>query len=116
MGQTAVGKLLHLNIKEVGRRREARKSIATYEAAKWIGVISMPFSTTIVEHNSEVINELFLINRLPYTKGWIVRFRPETTVILAEHFVSAEKAQAIYAAQLDEGKLENCVHCLDFEV
>ncbi len=116
VAQTLAGKLLHVTPKPAGTHRDANKSLVVYEAAKWIGVINVPFDSTVVAHNPKVVADAFIVNQFPYADGWIIRLRPDEAVDLSQHFVSPEDAQAIYAAQLDEGIIDDCVHCIGFEV
>ncbi len=116
VAQTLAGKLLHVTPKPVGAHRDANKSLVVYEAAKWIGVINVPFACTVVEHNPKVVTDAFTVNQFPYADGWIIRIRPDEAVDLSLHFASPEDAQAIYATQLDEGAIDDCVHCVGFEV
>jgi len=62
MAQTLAGKILHCTSKPLGLSRPANKPVAILEAAKWLGVIRVPFASTIVGSNELVPASASLIN------------------------------------------------------
>ncbi len=116
MAQTAGGKVLHFKPWKRGIKRKANKPIAMLEAAKWLGVIRVPFPVIIVDYNEALLEDTYVINQYPYTKGWIVRIQPEAGTIVRDHLLDGEKAAKEYKEKFDEWELTDCVHCLGFEV
>jgi glycine cleavage system H protein len=116
MAQTAGGKVLHFKPWKRGVKRKANKPVAMLEAAKWLGIIRVPFATTIVDFNEELLENAYAINQYPYTKGWIVRILPEEETIVKDCFLTGEEAAKEYKKNFDIWGLADCVHCLGFEV
>jgi glycine cleavage system H protein len=115
MAQTLAGKILYLTPKEIGLPRKANKPLLVYEAAKWLGVVRVPFPCTIVAHNPAVLHKAQLVNQAPYGEGWLLRIRPTEEVDILDYFVPAETAAEIYTEYLTEGIIKDCVHCLEPE-
>jgi len=114
MAQTLAGKLLYVTPRKSGSIKAANKSLAVYEAAKWLGVIRVPFPSTIISHNQAVQDEAFLVNQFPYSKGWILKIKPDEKVDFSEYYISAEEAAVTYRKQMNEETIPDCVHCLGF--
>ncbi|KAA3613573.1 MAG: hypothetical protein D8M58_16965 [Calditrichaeota bacterium] len=116
MAQTAGGKVLHFKPWKIGVKRKGNKPIAMLEAAKWLGVIRVPFPVTIIDYNKELLENTYSINQFPYTKGWIIRIKPDDNIDVREYLLDGETAGKEYKKNFDEWGLTDCVHCLGFEV
>ncbi len=116
MAQTLGGKVLHYKPWKKGVRRKAKKPVVMLEAAKWLGVIRVPFPSEIAGINEELLKDTYMINQFPYTKGWLIRIKPDEGVDVPSFYVSGEEAGKLYAAHFEEWQLSECVHCLGFEV
>lgn len=46
------------------------------QSSKWVGKLVSPISGEIVAVNSELENDCRLINKDPYTSGWIMKIKP----------------------------------------
>ncbi len=116
MAQTMAGKVLHFRPWKPGSLRPANKPLAMLEAAKWLGVIRLPFAVEIVDYNIELEKEAFLINQFPYHHGWIIRVRPQDEVEARNLLLNAEQAYLAYRQHFKDWNLTECVHCVGFEV
>ncbi len=114
MAQTLAGKILYITPREKTFRK-ANKPLTVLEAAKWMGVIRLPFDTTINAYNTEVLDSPFTVNQFPYTRGWIVKLKVESDA-WRQHFLPGDKAVELYHEKFDEWKLVDCVHCVGFEI
>ncbi|MDH4224325.1 MAG: hypothetical protein OEW12_01605 [Deltaproteobacteria bacterium] len=115
MAQTAAGKILHFTPKTVGRVFLANKPVALLEAAKWLGVLRLPFDVRLEAVNLDVVENPFLVNRFPYTRGWVLRVAPMGRPRLEDHLLTADQAMDVYGLRFEEWGLTDCVHCLGFE-
>lgn len=116
MAQTLGGKVLHFKPWAVGKKRKAGKPIAMLEAAKWLGVVRVPFDVTITGFNEELLDDAYAVNQYPYTRGWIIRFKTEAGLKMADFFPFGEDAAKSYTENFKKWELTECVHCLGFEV
>jgi len=115
MAQTLAGKILYCTPRPAGLQRPANKPVAILEAAKWLGVIRVPFPTVIVASNEKLRDNPFAINQDPYGEGWVVRLAPDSDD-WRSHLVNGTEAPELYRAKFDEWQLEDCVHCLGAEL
>lgn len=123
VGQTAGGKLQVVSFPrsttQVGHRVAATKTLAMMESAKWIGVIRAPVAGVLVAVNLELTKHPLLVNLDPYTRGWILEFKPDEQI----RWMRGEEAQNAYLERLKStfrsvaGVNEDfwCVHCNDWD-
>ncbi len=116
MAQTLGGKVLHFKPWPRGKKRNTAKPIAMLEAAKWLGVVRVPFEVTIVDFNEELLEDAYAVNQYPYTRGWIIRFKTAADLKMTDHFLFGEEAAKAYRENFEKWQLTECVHCLGFEV
>jgi glycine cleavage system H protein len=72
LSQTIAGKIIHVRVRRPGTRRPLGKPVATIESGKWAGPIPNFIDCTIVEGNSEVLENPILLNSDPYN-AWVAR-------------------------------------------
>lgn len=114
--QTIAGNIMHVNFRvDPGDRVDAGDSLATIEAAKWIGVVKAPFTGTVTDTNDSIVDDAELVNRSPYHRGWVVEMESETEDAL-DGFVAVGEAQERYREKMDRMGLDDCVHCEEFEI
>ncbi len=116
MAQTLGGKVLHYKPWKEGIKRKANKPVVMLEAAKWLGVISVPFPVTVGAHNADLTQDAYMINQYPYTKGWLIKVYPQEGSDPRTFYVNGEEAGRLYKEHFAEWQLTECVHCLGFEV
>jgi len=76
MAQTTAGRMLVVSFRPIGARYKQGKTIAIVESAKWLGPLRAPMDGTLVAGNESLFEDAGLVNRSPYNKGWIVRYKP----------------------------------------
>lgn len=114
--QTIAGNIMHVNFRvDPGDHVDAGDSLATIEAAKWIGVVKAPFPGTVAAVNEGIVEDAELVNRSPYHRGWVVEMEPDAGDAL-DDFVPVEEAQERYREKMDRMGLDDCVHCEEFEI
>ncbi len=113
VAQTRCGKFAAISFRNVGKRVEQGKALATVESAKWVGPFPAPFSCEIIDVNEAgFANDILLANKEPYTTGWLVKVRPTDLENERVHLVTGEEAFEKYKARIQELKV-NCLRCID---
>ena len=74
--QDAAGKLVNLNLRKVGRKVKAGKTLGTVESGKWVGALKSPVAGEILDVNSDVLKTPSTINDDPYGAGWVAIISP----------------------------------------
>jgi glycine cleavage system H protein len=74
-GQFQAGKILHVRTRPIGKEFAKGSAFGTVESHKWIGPLRLPLSATLVEVNSEVLENPGGINKEPYS-AWLIRIKP----------------------------------------
>ncbi|MCP4202011.1 MAG: glycine cleavage system protein H [bacterium] len=113
VAQSMAGAMLHCRAKRAGRTVKQGKSLATVESGKWVGPVKSPFTCEVVAVNEAVAKDATILNRSPYTEGWIIQVKPETTEEAG--LVSGDAAIEGFKAYMAEHEVEECIHCEGFE-
>ncbi|HLF40946.1 MAG TPA: glycine cleavage system protein GcvH [Acidimicrobiia bacterium] len=92
--------IISVTPKATGRRIGQGKSVATVESSKWVGPVPSPVEGELVEINDAVVGDPALVNRDPYTDGWIARIRPENWDPDAAGLKTGDAGVAAYEAFL----------------
>ena len=74
--QEAAGKLVNLNLRNVGRKVKAGKTLGTVESGKWVGALKSPVAGEILEVNPDILKSPSTINDDPYGAGWVAVISP----------------------------------------
>lgn len=113
VAQTRCGKIAAISFRNVGKRVEQGKALATIESAKWVGPFPAPFSCEIVETNeSGFARDILITNKDPYGIGWLVKVRPSNLEAESSHLVTGEAAAEKYKERIRELKV-SCLRCID---
>jgi glycine cleavage system H protein len=113
VAQTRCGKIAAISFRNVGKKVEQGKALATIESAKWVGPFPAPFSCEIVATNEEsFVRDILLANKEPYTTGWLVKVRSTKLEAERSHLVTGETAVEKYKERIKELKI-NCLRCID---
>ncbi|GIK10401.1 MAG: glycine cleavage system H protein 2 [Anaerolineaceae bacterium] len=113
VAQTTAGRILVVSFRPVGARYKKGKTIAIVESGKWLGPLRAPMDGTLVAANEILLADAGLVNRSPYKKGWIVRFKPDKLDLTG--FVSVEDAAQEYENFMERRNLDDCIHCEGYE-
>lgn len=113
VAQTRCGKIAAISFRNVGKKVEQGKALATIESAKWVGPFPAPFSCEIIETNEEgFARDILLANKEPYTTGWLVKVRPTNLDNEGSNLVTGSEAFEKYKVRIQELKV-NCLRCID---
>jgi glycine cleavage system H protein len=113
VAQTRCGKIAAISFRDVGKKINQGKALATIESAKWVGPFPAPFSCEIIETNEQGFAEnILLVNKEPYTTGWLVKVRPTNLDEERGHLFTGEAAIEKYKERIQELKI-NCLRCID---
>lgn len=112
IAQSMAGSLLHCRAKKVGKTVAEGKSLATVESGKWVGPLKAPFDCEVTAANEAVDADATLLNRNPYTEGWIVRIKP--TAGAPTSLVEGAAAVAAFETYMADRGFASCTHCEGF--
>lgn len=71
----ALSDLVYIDMPQVTDLLEQGQPFAEVESVKAVSDIYAPLSGEIVEINEEIVDNLELLSKDPFGKGWIVKFR-----------------------------------------
>ena len=73
----ALGDVVYLELPEVGATVEAGAVVGEIESTKSVSELYTPVSGTIIEVNTDAVDDPEIVNKDPYGKGWL--FKVEVT-------------------------------------
>ena len=115
VAQNLAGPLLHAKPKKVGTSRKQGKPVATVESSKWVGPVKSPISGDVIEVNGELEKDATIVNRSPYTNGWIVRMQPADLDADLAELLTGQAAVDAYRERIESEDLKACEHVEGFE-
>ena len=71
--QSELGDLVFVDLPAVGKAVTAHGTMCVVESTKAASDVYSPLNGTVSEINSALVNDPSLINKTPYTEGWIVK-------------------------------------------
>ena len=74
--QDQLGDIVFVEAPEAGSTYSQGQECGTLESVKAVGELYMPVSGEIVEANTDLEGSPDLVNRAPYTDGWIALVKP----------------------------------------
>ena len=86
--QSNAGDVNHVELAEKGTVVEVDQDFGSIETSKWVDKLYSPFMGLIVEINDKVIKNPEVINKAPFTEGWLVKIEPRGE-IERQHLMSA---------------------------
>jgi glycine cleavage system H protein len=82
--QDALGDVVFVDLPEVGQKVERGTSCSEVESTKSVSEIYAPVTGTVVEVNTELVDNPQRLNEDPYGDGWIFVLEPSDEAQLAE--------------------------------
>lgn len=113
MAQTTAGRILVVSYRPAGSHYKQGKTIAVVESAKWLGPLRAPMDGTLAAGNEALFEDAGLVNRSPYKKGWVVRFKPDALDL--KDFLTGADATRAYEDFMERKNLDDCIHCEGYE-
>jgi glycine cleavage system H protein len=114
IAQGLAGPILHAKVKKIGTVRKKGRPIATVESSKWVGPVKLPVAGTIIGANDELAGDAQLINRSPYSKGWLVQIQPDNLEEDLNALLTGDAAVEAYRQRIESEDL-TCTHLEGFE-
>ena len=109
VAQSLAGPILHAKAKKVGVARKKGRPIATVESGKWVGPVKSPMTGEIVAINETLSEDVKVINKSPYNKGWIIKLKPEDLERDLADLLTGDAAVEAYRAKIEKEGL-TCTH------
>lgn len=106
IGQSLAGRFIYAHIKKVGSHVDEGKSIATVESSKWVGPVRTSIAGEIIAVNEKVEDNPSLINKSPYSDGWIARLRCDDIESEKAKLLTGEAAVEVYRKKIEREKIE----------
>ena len=110
IAQSLAGPILHAKPKPVGKARKKGRPIATVESGKWVGPVKTPLSGEIIAVNEDLANDVQLINKSPYHKGWVVKIKPSDFDTEIKDMVTGDEAVTKYKEKIEKDGIQACAH------
>ncbi len=76
LGIESLGDMAYISLATIGATVRRGDAVGTLEAAKMVGDLIAPVSGTVTARNEAVLREPGLVNRAPYTEGWLIQLTP----------------------------------------
>jgi glycine cleavage system H protein len=71
--QSELGDLVFVDLPQVGKSVATHQTLCVVESTKAASDVYSPLAGTVAERNDALADDPGLINRTPYTDGWIVK-------------------------------------------
>ncbi len=75
--QHALGDIVYIELPAPGARLTAGRSFGSVESVKSVSELYAPVDGVVAEVNPELAAAPELVNREPYTRGWMIRVRAD---------------------------------------
>ncbi|MDD3980603.1 MAG: glycine cleavage system protein GcvH [Spirochaetia bacterium] len=75
--QDELGDIVFIELKEAGKKLEKGQVFGTIESVKAASDLYMPLSGSIAEVNDSLQADPALVNREPYSAGWMIKIKPD---------------------------------------
>ncbi len=96
--QGELGDVVFVQLPDVGSKAKQGESCGTIEAVKAVADIYSPISGEVVEVNPELAGTPEIMNREPYTGGWIVKIRPSNFDAEKAHLLTPDAYKDLTSA------------------
>jgi glycine cleavage system H protein len=88
--QKELGDIVYVDIETSGEKLKQHEVFGTVEAVKTVSDLFLPMSGEIVEVNPKIVTNPELLNKDPYSDGWLIKIKIEN---------SEESSELLYAAE-----------------
>jgi len=99
--QKALHEIVYVELPSVGSEVKQTKTMGTVESVKAVSEIFAPISGKVVETNKNLIENPELLNKHPYTDGWIAKVQPTNLNRELKNLMDAQD-YAGYISKLEE--------------
>lgn len=88
--QRELGDIVFVDVTSLGKVVNAGEIFGTIEAVKTVSDLFMPITGEILELNAKIDETPELVNKEPYTSGWMVKIKP-SDISEIEKLLSSEQ-------------------------
>ncbi len=89
--QKLAGEISYIEMPEEGSQVKQNEVVGIYETGKWLGKIYAPVSGEVVSINEDAEDDPTLINKDPYSAGWVFEMKMSDSAELT-NLMKGEKA------------------------
>ncbi len=93
--QKELGDIVYVEIETVGEKLKQHEIFGTVEAVKTVSDLFLPMSGEIVEVNPKIVTNPELLNKDPYSDGWLIKIKIENSEESSELLHAAEYKKLI---------------------
>lgn len=90
-----LGDVVFVELPDVGRKLEAGKTFGVVEAVKTVSDLYAPLAGEVVEVNTALSDDPAIVNREPYTAGWMVKIKLSNPASFSALLSSADYAKLV---------------------
>ncbi len=106
LGVETSGTIAQLAFVPVGEQLKRGEAFGSLEAAKFVGPLVSPLSGTVSVTNDAVVADPALVEREPYSGGWLLELHLTDPAELGELVSGAEPIRAWFEAEVEDYRLK----------
>ncbi len=106
LGVETSGTIAQLAFVPVGEELKRGQAFGSLEAAKFVGPLVSPLSGTVSATNDAVVADPTLVERAPYSAGWLLELDVADPAELGELISGAEPIQVWFEAEVEDYRLK----------
>ena len=95
----ALNDVVYVTLPKPGERVVQMKSMGSLESIKAVSELYSPVSGIVVNVNAELLSRPELVNKSPYTEGWILEVKADSFAVERKSLLDS-KGYAVYIATL----------------
>ncbi len=76
-GAALAGEIIYVEPAAIGRRVKQGQPLLSVESGKWVGRVNATVGGEVLAFNQELEWHAETVNKDPYSKGWMVRLKPD---------------------------------------
>jgi len=92
--QKSAGDTTYIDLPFEGDEVEQGETCGKIQSAKWVGKFVSPVSGEILEVNEDLEDDCTLINKSPYSDGWIMKIKPSDLDSDKQNLVTGDKIKS----------------------
>ena len=102
--QKSAGDTTYIDLPFEGDDVEQGETCGKIQSAKWVGKFVSPVSGEIVEVNEELEDDCTLINKSPYSDGWIMKIKPSDLDGDLKNLITGPKIESWLKKEIDDAE------------
>ena len=106
LGVETTGTIAQLAFVAVGEELKRGEAFGSLEAAKFVGPLVSPLSVTVAAANDAVVADPGLVERDPYSAGWLLELDVADPAELGELVSGADSIRVWFEAEVEDYRLK----------